>query len=138
MKFIAIIGIILVLCIAPLAHGTDYETLVKETYKQIEVSPSPESIRSWENGLKTEYGLIFDHLGLSYRIATEADTTDGNHLVCGILTVTAYARDTSGAKKRVVQNRAICHLFREKDVIQILKMGSDEARVILGWGATDL
>ena len=132
-RFIVVMLAFLLWLVPCSAYGIDYEALIKENYKRIEQNLHPGVIKTWIEGMKDEYGLIFDHLGLTYKMEQEADTTDGNHLVCGVLTVTGYAKDKSGFKKRIIQRRALCHLYKEEKAKRIISMGFEESRLVLGW-----
>jgi len=110
----------------------DYEKQIKDFYKRAEAIGGV-SAKTWRDGLLAEYGLILDRVENAYKMQAEQDTTDGRHLVCGVLTITGFCKTKDGMKKRVVKARQVCHVFKDKKVEKALKISEIPTKFLNGW-----
>ena len=110
----------------------DYEKQIKDFYKRAEAIGGV-SAKTWRDGLLAEYGLILDRVENAYKMQAEQDTTDGRHLVCGVLTITGFCKTKDGMKKRVVQARQVCHVFKDQKVEKALKISEIPTKFLNGW-----
>jgi hypothetical protein len=109
----------------------NYIEIIRQGYTTAETSKI--TIESWKLGILNDYGLIFDHLEMTYEGIVMAPTTDEKTLVCGNLLIIGYGRTSDGDKKRVISLRSVCHLFNKEVVEKALTMAKEPNRVLNGW-----
>jgi hypothetical protein len=77
--------------------------------------------------------LVLDHLEFNYQKSNQADTTDGKCLVCGRLMMTGFGKTEDGMKKRITQEKLLCHLFNGQAIQKVTTIFEGKQIVLNGW-----
>jgi hypothetical protein len=116
---------------AQVTESFNYDKYLSDRYKEVETKPSV--VETWQVGLLTEYGLVFDHLVFVFTKSAEAVSTDGKHLISGKLLAIAYAKTRDGEKKRLIQEKDVCHIFLNQTLEKTLTIEQKDHVVKQGW-----
>ena len=109
----------------------DYIEIIKQGYKTAESNQIV--TKSWKTGILNEYGLIFNHLEITYSRIIMVPSIDKKTLLCGNLLIIGYGRTSDGDKKRVISLRSVCHLFNKEVVEKALTMAKEPNKLLNGW-----
>jgi hypothetical protein len=88
---------------------------------------------AWKKGLKEDRNFILDRLMINYKIADKVKTDDDKIAICGVLTITAFVKDSEGSKLRLVTVKYICYLFNADVIENVVILGQEDPIIIKKW-----
>jgi hypothetical protein len=136
-------SIVCALLIVLLVIGTSFGATLQEytdklTERYTETLKSPAGLKGWENGVRKDYGVTFDHLTISFIAQDQKPSeTEGNTLVAGTMRITVFGFKSNAKVHCLFERLLIIEVSPDNTTVQYLLLKETTSGVVPGWTGID-